>query len=96
MTETVPPPTLDTLYDVTTGEATGPTLPAPGEYIDLSQQSLHDHPFMWALDVFVFAGPEAKLATARYRQGQAVSQLDIHAYRILSTTAGVMHLMRVL
>lgn len=95
MTETMPT-MLDGFYDIGSGENVVPGLPEPGGYIDLPQQSLHDHPFMWALDVFVFAGPEAKLATVRYQQGQAVSQLDVHAYRILSTTAGVMHLMRVL
>lgn len=95
MTETVPPLTLDQLYDVTLGEAFE-GIPEPGGFIDLPQQALSDHPFMWALDVFVFAGPEAHLATTRYAQGQAVSQLNIHAYRILSTTSGVMHLMRVL
>lgn len=89
-------PTLDSFYDLATGEATDPALPAPGGYIYLPQQQLHDHPFMWALDVFVFAGPEAQLAPMRYAQGQSVTQLDIHAYRILSTTEGIMNLMRVL
>lgn len=96
MTETAPPPTLDTFYDTLTGEAVDPSMPAVGDYIYLPQQQLHDHPFMWALDVFVFAGPDAKDATTRYQQGQAVTQLEIDAYRIMSTTEGVMNLMRVL
>lgn len=92
---TEPAPTLDAFYDEDTGEAIDPSLPGAGEYAFLPQQQLHDHPYMWALDVFVFAGPEAHLATTRYAQGQAVSQLDVHAWRIMSTTEGVMNLLRV-
>lgn len=95
MTEPAPA-TLDAFYDTLTGEPLDPIMPADGQHIDLSQQSLHDHPFMWALDVFVFAGPDAKVAPQLYQQGSSVSQLDVDAYRIMSTTDGVMHLMRVL
>lgn len=95
MTQTAPPPTLDIFYDLTTGEASQ-GIPEPGGVADLPQQSLHDHPFMWALDVFVFAGPDAHEATKRYAQGQGVTHMNLHAYRILSTTENVMNLMRVL
>ncbi len=90
MTSTEKP--LDELFDRMNGEAVGP-LPDDAH---LSQIALSAHPYMWALDTVVFAGERAHEATQVYAQGGRVSELAVAAYRILSTTDGVMQLHRVL
>lgn len=86
--------TLDTLYSTDFGVAIG-ELPAVGEPATVGQDELHDHPFLWALDSFLFAGPDAHTATQVYAQGGRVTDLQVDAYRILSTNDdGLMNLRR--
>lgn len=92
---TLPAPTLDAYFSLLDGS---PSSGLPAD-VALSKQALHDHPFIWALDSFVFAGQDGHRATERYAQAQLMTQmmpLHVVIYRILSTANGIMHLERVL
>lgn len=83
---------LDTFFAVDTGAVIG-VLPATAT---LSQTALAAHPFLWALDAYLFAGPDAHRATEDYAQAKGVVTLDVYVYKIESTVEGVMSLTRVL
>lgn len=86
--------TLDSFYDPLDGELVGD--PPPTE-VQISLGALGDHPFIWATDSLVFAGPDARTAALRYQERRGIGYLVTAIYKILDTDPdGVMQLYRVL
>lgn len=84
---------LNEFYNPANGEASI-LIPELGGETTVTQVALSEHPFMWALDSWLFAGPDAQVAAQLYPQAEAVSHLDVQAYRIEDTIEGTLHLRR--
>lgn len=68
----------------------GAGLPGGGALLTIRQDEMHDHPFIVAQEVFVFAGPDAQAAHDAYISGDGIGtgQFVVTVYRIESTVIG--------